>query len=162
MADYQTISIVLTGIGMIIALTYYGLQIRNQNKTRQAQLFMEVYRDFKSKEVQSDWWYAMNAEWEDYDDYNRKYLSPENIEEGMRIGNFGAICEGLGVLVHRKLVDVKLVDELMRSYVISYWEKMAPLAPDIRKGMPLFLEWTEYLYNEIVKIESKPAYLLNE
>lgn len=31
MVDYQTISIVLTGIGLMLALTYYALQIRNQN-----------------------------------------------------------------------------------------------------------------------------------
>ena len=36
MVDYQAVSIVLTGIGLIIALTYYALQIRNQNKTRTA------------------------------------------------------------------------------------------------------------------------------
>jgi len=43
MVDYQAISIVLTGIGLMIALTYYALQIRNQNKTRTAQLLMQVY-----------------------------------------------------------------------------------------------------------------------
>jgi hypothetical protein len=163
------ISIIFAGLSIAASIIYYASIIRNANKTqqmqletRQAQLFMETYRDFKRKEVQGDFMYALNVEWEDYEDYKRKYLSPENIEKGLRIGNFGSICEGLGVLVYRKLIDINMVDELIRGYIISYWEKMHPIAIGARKDMPLWLEWTEYLYNEIMKVESKPAFLLNK
>ena len=33
-ATLETLSILITSVGMIMALTYYTLTIRNQNKTR--------------------------------------------------------------------------------------------------------------------------------
>jgi hypothetical protein len=67
--------------------------------------------------------------------------------------------EGLGVLVYRDQIDIRLIDDLMRSYVINFWEKYKPMALEMREINPLVGEWTEYLYNELKKIESKPAYL---
>ncbi len=65
MVNYQTLSIVLTGIGLIIALTYYSLQIRNQNKTRQAQLFMQIYNRWTDPTFQENYLEVTNREWED-------------------------------------------------------------------------------------------------
>ena len=58
-----------------------------------------------------------------YDDFMEKYMSEDNISKGVRIGIFTSFCEGLGVLVYRKLVDISLVDDLMRGYIDRYWEK---------------------------------------
>ena len=73
-----------------------------------------------------------------------------------------SIYEGLGVLIYRNLIDVKMIDELMRSYVIQFWEKIGPVMVEsrVRREAPLIAEWTEYLYTEVKKIESTPAYLL--
>jgi hypothetical protein len=120
---------------------------------------MQIYNEFKAKEFQYDFRYAMSVEWENYEDFMEKYMSKENISKGVRIGLFTSFCEGLGVLVYRKLVDISLVDDLMRGYIIRYWDKYSELRHEHRKRSPLYAEWTEYLYNELQKIESKPGYL---
>jgi hypothetical protein len=159
MVSLEVVAILLSGISISASLVYYSTVLKNQNETRQAQLFMQIYNEFKDKEFQSDFQYAITAEWENYEDYRHKYMGEENISKGIRIGIFTSFCEGLGVLVYRKLVDITLVDDLMRGYIIRYWDKYSGLRHEIRKNSPLYAEWTEYLYNELMKIESKPGYL---
>ncbi len=49
MADLQTLSLVLTGIGLIIALIYYTLTLRNTNRTRQADMLMRLHSEWGNK-----------------------------------------------------------------------------------------------------------------
>ena len=60
---------ILPFVSIIIIGTYYSLQIRTQNKTRQAQLFMGIYNYFTSTKfhrqgnaIRYQW------EWSDFDD----------------------------------------------------------------------------------------------
>ena len=157
MIQIEYLPIVLTGIGIIVSILYYTSVLRNQNETRQAQLFMEIYRDFKNQEIQKAYFDILKWEWDDYDDFNKKYL---DWNEFQKVSKLIGIYEGLGVLVYRNLIDIRMIEELMRSYIINFWEKLAPIIEGQRETYPLVAEWTEYLYNEILKIESKPAYLL--
>jgi len=148
--------------GVIAGFSYYVMTVRHQNTSRRAQLFMEMYRDFKNQEVQKAFFDIANIwEWENYGDFIEKYDFTSNWEEARKMAIMIGIYEGLGVLIYRNLIDIKMIDELMRSYIILFWEKVLPLIPEMRKGNPLVAEWTEYLYNEVKKIESTPAYLLN-
>jgi hypothetical protein len=65
-----------------------------------------------------------------------------------------ALCgfnEQLGVLYHRKLVDINLVSDLFT--VKRPWEKIRRIAKGARKefNQPTLYEWFEYLYNEMQK-----------
>jgi len=59
--------------------------------------------------------------------------------------------EQLGVLYHRKLVDINLVGELFT--VRRPWEKVRLIAEGARKefNQPGLYEWFEYLYNQMQK-----------
>ncbi len=163
----QTIGILMTGISLTIAAAYYTLTLRNTQKnqklqleTRQAQLFMEMYRDFKRSDIQKAYNDIINVwKWDSIEEFNEKYGRRNNYDEFHKYMLVYSVYEGLGVLIYRNLIDVAMIEELMRSYVISFWEKMAPLIYDWRVQWPLAAEWTEYLYNEVKKIESIPAYL---
>ena len=48
----EYLPLVLTGIGIIVAIIYYTLTLRNTNKTRQAQLFMNLYSTYSTPETQ--------------------------------------------------------------------------------------------------------------
>ena len=63
MVDIQTLSFILTGIGIIGAIIYYTLTLRNANKTRQAQLFMEIYQQYSSEDVQKTFIDLLHLEW---------------------------------------------------------------------------------------------------
>ena len=90
----------------------------------------------------------MKREAMDYNDYTKKYGWSEALEVGM-------FFEGIGVLLHRRLVDIDLVDDLFSGPIKMTWEKMKLLAEGARKHLnqATVFEWFEYLYNEMQKRE---------
>jgi hypothetical protein len=162
MVELSTIRDLVAIFAGIVGLTYYIMTVRHQNCSRKAQLFMEMYRDFKRPDVQKAFHDIINVwQWESYEDFQEKY-GRSNWDENHKYMLVYSIYEGLGVLVYRKLIDVKMIDELMRSYVIRFWEKIGPIIYEVRvrRNFPLAAEWTEYLYDEVKKVESTPAYLM--
>ncbi|MEM0007858.1 MAG: hypothetical protein QXR89_06310 [Candidatus Bathyarchaeia archaeon] len=55
--------------------------------------------------------------------------------------------------MHRKLIDIGLVDDLFSGMIIRYWEACKPYIEEARKQLnyPQYAEWFEYLYNEMKK-----------
>ncbi len=156
MVDYQTISIVMTGIGMIIALTYYALQIRNQNRTRQAQLFMQFFDTFNNKEFAERWLDVLwNWKWSDLDDFWEKYGPEKNMDSYSSYVSVAMYFSGLGILVKKGLIDVDLVYQLSPTALKSYWEKTEPIVKSIREmwKSPHLQGYFEYIYNEIQKLD---------
>jgi len=158
MIELSVIRDLVAIFGVIAGFTYYVMTVRHQNTSRKAQLFMELYRDFKNIEVQMAYSDVLTWEWENYDEYMEKY--GPGTEEWRKGATLVTLFEGLGVLVYRNLIDIGMINELMRSYIIGFWEKFSPIVLEYRRVEPLTCEWTEYLYHEIMKIESKPAYTL--
>jgi len=162
MIELSTIRDLVAIFGVIAGFTYYVLTVRHQNSSRKAQLFMEMYRDFKRPDVQKAFHDIVNVwQWESFEDFQEKY-GTSNWDEHNKYMLVYSIYEGLGVLIYRELIDVKMIDELMRSYVTRFWEKIGPIMVEVRTrhDVPLVAEWTEYLYKEVKPIESTPAYLL--
>ena len=54
-----------------------------------------------------------------------------------------------------------MIDEIMRSHVLMFWEKIGPIMRELRvhADNPWIAEWTEYLYHEVKKIESTPMHV---
>jgi hypothetical protein len=153
--DISTVSIAIASAGVFIAAIYYILQIRHQIKLRQTDLIMRLYSTYGSPEFQEAEMKAYNMTYTDYDDYVSKY---EPISEGKVAWNsHAAFFEGIGVLLHRQLIDMELVDDLFSTPVISTWEKIEPLVKARRERLkrPQIWEWFEYLYNEMQKREQK-------
>jgi hypothetical protein len=65
--------------------------------------------------------------------------------------------EGIGVLLHRKLVDTGLVADLFGSQIKFTWEKLKPTVEWGRVKQPDLWQWFEYLYNEMKKREQQLA-----
>ena len=155
MVDADTLSIVLTGVGMMIALTYYALQIRTQNKTRQAQLFMQIFDRLNDKESRKQLGeFLWVWEWRDFDDFWDKYGPERNIDDWASFNSFNVYYEGIGVMIKRGLIDPTFVDDIMSGEILRVWEKFEPIAIEwrIRQNWPQAFEWNEYLYNVIKSI----------
>ncbi len=151
----QTVGILLTGLTVSIAAIYYTLNLRytrrNQDlqlETRQAQLFMQIYNQWATMEMGIQWENTLNNEWS-YEDYH-KY----NVEDIVGARMLARFYEGIGVLVKRNLIDIKLVDDLLSGDLMRYWEHIEPFMLEYRKhqNWPQAAEWVEYLYNQIKTI----------
>jgi hypothetical protein len=138
--------------GILVGI-FFGLrQLRDIVKSRNTDLFVDLYNQLTSREFQrmyNDIVY--NYEWVDYEDWLRKYGPDANLEAWTSFNSVGYFFDGLGVLVHKKLIDIQLVDDLMSSAVIWLWEKTGPIIQQrrLRRNRPQIWEWVEYLYYRI-------------
>lgn len=120
MASFEFLAIILTGIGLTASIVYYASVLRNSNKTREAQLFMQIYSQWNSLELQSQYGKIMNIQSETFDDFFDNIQN--DVDYRNAVNMVGIFFEGLGVYVHLGLIDVTMVDDLMSEAIISFWD----------------------------------------
>ena len=154
--DIPSISAVIAAASVVAGVIYYSIHIRLQTKVRQTDLVWRLYSDANSKQHHDAWIKIMNSKFENYDDLVEKHgqlFSGKPIPDAFLIvANF---YEGVGVLLHRKLVDIDMIVDLLPTEMT--WEKVKPAVEGMRKRFnePRFYEWFEYLYNEVKKEKNK-------
>ena len=167
MVDLSEISIVLAGLSVSFAALEYVLNLRSTQKnmkiqlenmkatldTRQAELFIGLYQRYTDIEFWRSWNEIGTWEFKDFDDYQAKYGAETNPEGNLKANVVASYFESIGVLVKRGFIDVTLVDDLMSSYIISWWRRFGPVCLEGRKVYGSTLgEYQEYLYNEVLKV----------
>jgi hypothetical protein len=151
MVDIQTISIAVASASVTVAAIYYVWQIRHQTRIRQTDLVMRLYSTYYSKEFSEALTRYLTADFKNFDDFVEKY-GPIPSENPVQIAfqMVGTFFEGVGELLHKKLIDAEIVEDIFAVEV--YWTKVEPLMKDIRKQFaPKLWEWFEYLHNEMKK-----------
>ncbi|HVP92607.1 MAG TPA: hypothetical protein VMS94_02565 [Acidobacteriota bacterium] len=156
MVDVQTVSIAVASAGVFLAAIYYILQIRHQTRIRQTDMLWRIYSSFNSKEMLEAGAKLQNLEFRDYSDFVKKY--GQFTSEGPVTMAIGMICnlyEGVGIFLHRQLIDFELASEFLP--ISMTWEKIKPVIEGARQqyNNPSLFEWFEYLYNEMQKREQK-------
>ena len=160
MIQIEYLPLVLTGIGIFVAIIYYTLTLRNANKTqqmaletRQTQLFLQLYGSATSENMQlvgeiGRW------EWDDYDDFQEKYGSPEHFSKyNYQLQRFN----GIGLLAMRDQIDLDLVCQFVGPVIISLWEKFRDVVmvrrgnEDVSDKRLEQLSGLEFLYEEMKK-----------
>jgi len=157
MFDYGTLSIVLTGLGIIGAIIYYSLTLRNANKTRELQIFMNIARSLNSEETQKTWAELMNADFTDYDDYMSKYDSSVDPEFWGKRGAIWWNYNAVGYLLMDGYISIDLVHKLLGILAVLQWRKWGGIILEIREsqGLSNYFTGFEYLVNEILKYEKE-------
>jgi len=162
MVDIQTISIAVASTGVFAAAIYYIWQIRHQSKLRQTDLIMRLYSTIITKEFVENDVSIFRQEVNDLEGFMRKYGSVPKFMESPDYVPYmmdHEIFEGVGILLHKKLVDIELVDDLFSTPILTIWEKTLPVTKAMREYFerPQISEWFEYLYNEMKKREQQLA-----
>ena len=165
MIELSVIRDLVAIFGVIAGFSYYVLTVRNnqrnqrqQLETRQAQLFMNLFNTFASKEYQKDKEQMTTVwEWKDYDDFFAKYGPDINPDDHAIWDMNLQWMEGVGVLVRRGLIDPKLVYDIMYGSIIAFWEKHETIIQGLRERstMPQTLSDLEYIYRQMEAIREK-------
>jgi len=150
MISLEQVFYILPLLTLSASITYYAMVLHAQNKTRQTQLFMNLYTQMRSKEFVRDTRELSSWQWRDFDDFRAKYGSRADKEANTLFHSTANFFDGIGVLVEHKELDPKLVEELMSSWIIWFWEKFGAVIREYRKvSYPQYLEKVEYLYGKI-------------
>jgi hypothetical protein len=147
----QTVSIAIASASVVAGVVYYALQLRHQGRMRQTDLVMRLYSTYDSLEFLEAWNRIFFTENGDYDAFLKKL--------GGKRHTVSFVCmfyEEVGVLLHKKLIDIDLVDELLGDSIQLTWEKLKNMLEEARKRYrPEAYVHFEYLYNEMKKREQK-------
>ncbi len=151
MIEISYIKDLVTIFSFIIGVTYYIMNLRNQHKARQAQLFMQLHTRFGSHELLNSWNDVMTREWKTIDEYNSKYTEKTEMTNFAVIMNF---FELFGGLLKNNLMDADLVYEIVPTNGNTFWNKYESYANHIREegDWPHFMRPIEYLADEMSKI----------
>jgi hypothetical protein len=152
MVDITEISAMVAAAGVLVGVAYYILDMRNQSRMRQTDLIMRLFSVRDSKEFQESWKKVMSMDSEDYRNYEKWY-------EWSDLIIVAAFFEGIGILLHKKLIDIEMADDLFSYSIKTIWEKIREVVEAVRKhhNAPQIWEWFEYLYNEMKKRERQLA-----
>ena len=151
MVDITEISAVVAAAGVLVGVVYYILDMRHQNKVRQTDLVMRLYSTFDSLEFLEAWNRIFFAEDGDYDAFLKKLGGKRHI-----VSFVAMFYEEVGVLLHKKLIDIDLVDELLGDSIQLTYEKLKNMLEEARKRYrPGAYLHFEYLYNEMKKREQR-------
>jgi hypothetical protein len=163
MVDYGILSIVLTGIGIIGAIVYYTMTLRNATKTRQAQFFMQFVDKIHTPEFLSFWVNMIRWEWEDLEDFERKYGSVDHPDLFGERYSFFSTFNDLGWLVEKGIVNVEDVNALVGPQLFWMWDKFEPIIFEHRRvyNFPDQYMYWERLYIKVMEYR-KQANLSSE
>jgi hypothetical protein len=160
MLDIPSISAIIAAAGVLIGVVLTVLEVRNLVKQRQSDLVLRLYTTFGSDEFQKRWTRFLKGDYRDYEDFTKAYnllsgSSPELAVLFEELPTF--LFESLGVLLKNGLIEMRLVDDLFTGPSKWFWEKLKPIAEDVRTKLnyPQYAEHVEYLYNEVKKREQK-------
>jgi hypothetical protein len=154
----QTISIIVAASSVLVGVAYNILQMREQNKNRQAQLLMQIYNHYLDKisDEEMDVW---TMQFNGYDDLIEKYGWEKNPLLWNKFSKFLSYTEGMGTLVRRGLIDASLVYDLNGGLVKWYWEKSRTFWREFgeRNNLPHIAPFTEYLYGRLEPLHMRDA-----
>ena len=162
----QTIIIFIQAIGILVAVIYHIMTLRNtaknqqmQLETRQSQLFMQLFQHWIDKDRWKDAWTISSMEWDDFDDFARKYDSSVNIENFAMRYNSWYFWEGMGLLLSKNMVDRDMIYYLLSGGfgVCWDWDQFGSVIKEmrVRLDLPEFLVWFEYLAEEMRKMSAE-------
>ena len=170
MIQIEYLPLVLTGLSISTSIFYYAMVLRNQNKTRQTQMTLQLIQSRTDLVSYQKYWEIIGQQWDTFEEYREK-LSPQNNPEhaAARITLF-SFYDSIGVLVKDKMVNVDMVYRLLSVRIISMWFKYETTIKENRKQEEgpgkYFMDEFEFLAEEMIKITIKkgerlPTYYLH-
>jgi hypothetical protein len=145
----STISVIIASVSVTLGVIYYFLNSRRAGKREKIDMVMRLYMSYNNKEFHKADSLVLTADFKDYDDFREKYGPPTGQKPiHLAIRQISGAYELLGFLLHRKLIDLSIVQTVFQ--IDRHWEKLRPIVEAARTEFndPTFLIYFEYLYNE--------------
>jgi len=152
--DIATIATICLAIAAIIGIFFAANEYRHLARQRKLEMLIRIYPGYNitRRELRMAEKQVVTSEYKDFSDFVKRYGGVDSGELiPMAFDEVGDYYEGIGILVHRKLVDSELVFALVGNKVICYWEKMLPFIKGLREtdGDNSIWEYYEYLYRKM-------------
>jgi hypothetical protein len=158
------LSVIFAGLSIAASIVYYASVLRNANEsqkiqqdTRNAQIFMQFVDKIHNPDLLSTYVRMLRWEWEDFEDFERKYGSVDHPDLFGERHSFWSLLNDIGWLVEKGIVEVEDVNTLVGPVLIWTWAKFEDLILEQRRVYNYpdqYLYW-ERLYNSLLEYRRK-------
>ena len=138
----QSVSWLILASSLCIAVILYALNLRLTARSRRVALTYHLMQPLMSEEGNKRFIELMNAEWKDIDDFNIRYNPRSNPEFYSKRIFLWSLCDSLGYLSRKNLIDINLLFSVSNLVIQSTWVKFKPIIYDYRKT-----EYNESAFN---------------
>ena len=164
--EIQAAYYMVAATGVLVAAAYYIQNIRVTIKTREVQMFMQIFERFREK----DFWEGVNStREEEFHELIERTGQEMTFDEYNRLNAMCAYFEGIGVLLKRNYIGVDLVNDFMPITVLSYFENIKPFIKWRIERSGSTYRWKNYQYlyrvvkyTHMNRLKSYDAYLMDE
>lgn len=150
--DIPAISVVIASLSVVGSAVYFFIETRHQRRIRQTESVIQLspWFDLDAKDIQESISKVCSMEYTDYEDYLAKYDGKPEQTALKLLGNY---FEGIGLLVHMKLVELDIVFNFWGDIAESVWDENEEIIDGIRKdsGTPFSFQYWELLVKEVKK-----------
>jgi len=171
LAILQAVSYIMGSMGVFVAAVYYIMNIRATRRnmeltleTRrigQAENIAQYTRDLEGMGIYFE---LLNMEWKDYDEFERKYGSDNNIENAAKRYSTWARHNSIGAMLRKGMVEAEDIYDMGMMGTIFLWAKFKDVIEEGRKrynGQDYMRDF-EYLACELMKVKLRrdPSYIV--
>lgn len=158
--EISTLLNVLSTVALIGALLFAALQVRAASRNRDEQAAIAIINT-----AQSDaWTRALHLLHTIPFGASASDIDALGIEVGRAIEDIGIRVETIGYMVHRRIVSLEAVDDLIGGIVIFWWQRVKPYAERdrARTDNEKSYEWFQWLAERLAErhdlVDTRPAY----
>ena len=167
----QVVLQIVQTIALIVGIAYYLFIMRNTQRTqeltlraqeqaletRQAQVFMQIYREDVSQKGPYGLMDLLEWEFKDADEFDEKYGRHTNPDAYRSYNYWLNYMEGLGIMVREGYISIHLVALMSSGGVKNLWRKFQPLIYEQRErhNWPRWSIEFEYLYDTLMDYAEK-------
>ncbi len=133
LAEVQTAYYMVAATGVLAAAAYYVLNMRTTLQTRRISMAQNIVEDTTNVEGMKRYFTLLSYEWSDYEDFETKYGSENNVEAAaFRYATWDRY-NSIGAMVRKGVVGVEDVVDAGAIGVTWQWEKYKPIITESRR-----------------------------
>jgi len=169
----QSLSYVAAAIGVCLAAVYYAMVLREQRRnmrltleTRRIGLIDSIITRTINEEGMRSYFELLRYEWKDYEDFERKYGSENDVDAAAKRFAMWHEYNSVGMMLHKGMVEIEDLYDMGMQGVVFLWEKYRPIIEENRRRYngKYYLRDLEYFAGEMLRVmkERDPSYTVPE
>ena len=162
LALLQSVSYIAGALGVCVAGFYYMMMLREQGRSRKISQTNELLKFYSTIEGWKVWGELMKMSWSDYDDFENKYGSDNNLDNFAKRHVVWGQLDAVGNQMKAGLLDRETTYNVSGTGATFIWTKFKPVLEENRRRYTGKDTWAglEYLAGEMLKmkLERDPSY----
>jgi hypothetical protein len=150
--DIQTAYYMVAATGVLVAAVFYVLNLRENQKNARVSLTTNLMQTLNSPAGLKQQIELGRTEWVDYEDFERKYGTENNVDSASARLSIWYAYNSLGELLKRGMVDEDTLYSATGWSAVWIWKRFESVIPEHRSRYMSRDQWTgfEFLANRML------------